>query len=540
MKDKVFKLFNDLKSITNASIIYFQDDKRIKKTFSEFSNDIDKYVRLLYGIKSNHKLDLVGIIGPISYAWALLDMACIKGGFKSVAIPETMSNSDVKSLIIELKVDVVLVDHALINTLDLGPVNFFFYNCNDKKNQLNFDNLVEFKIDLNDNLIQTNYSIGFTSGTSKQIKRINLSFEDLPKTIQRNKKQVIHRLINRLRKFLHGEDKALIYMPFSHIIQRRIFRDFLMNGINIVLTNQNNCLKHIITEKPNILVSSPILFEIMSKSILAKINRFSKFKKYLYVFYNKLNINSLKRTNFLNFLFRKILFDNIKRIYGGRADLFVAGGADLSIETQKLFLSVGVKVHKYYGLSEIGVLCGTQDNSFKLGSVGKPNNIKISENSEILVKYNKIFYHNSHILKINDGYVFTGDRGYIDKDGFLFVLGRLDDIILLKNGKKIYPAKLENLLVKYIYIINSVVFTRDKRKLSVVIDTNNNLKVKDEIIKRIIKKINKELSNYEKIYYYFVVSESFSVSDNTLTNSLKVKRESVIDKYKNSNFHQVY
>ena len=146
----------------------------------------------------------------------------------------------------------------------------------------------------------------------------------------------------------------------------------------------------------------------------------------------------------------------------------------MSVDAIQGFLDFGINLLQGYGLTETSpVLAGENDQFKRLGSVGLPLpdiNIKIDEpNSEgigeIIAKAPTImlgYYNNEEATKeaIQDGWFHTGDLGYIDSDGFLFVTGRKKDVIVLKNGKNIYPEELEILLNKLPYVSESIVYGR--------------------------------------------------------------------------------
>lgn len=158
--------------------------------------------------------------------------------------------------------------------------------------------------------------------------------------------------------------------------------------------------------------------------------------------------------------------------------VLIAGGAPMSRDAIKGFLNLGINLLQGYGLTETSpVLAGENDKYKKLGSVGFPLpgiNIEIdSPNSEgigeIKAKAPTImhgYYQNEEATKevLKDGWFYTGDLGYFDKDGFLFITGRKKDVIVLKNGKNIYPEELEILINKLPYVEESMVFGKPDNK----------------------------------------------------------------------------
>jgi len=158
--------------------------------------------------------------------------------------------------------------------------------------------------------------------------------------------------------------------------------------------------------------------------------------------------------------------------------VLIAGGAPMSKDAIKGFLNLGINLLQGYGLTETSpVLAGENDKYKRLGSVGFPlPGIEIAIDSptkdgigEIKAKAPTVmqgYYQNEEATKevLKDGWFYTGDLGYIDKDGFLFVTGRKKDVIVLKNGKNIYPEELEILINKLPYVEESMVFGKPDSK----------------------------------------------------------------------------
>lgn len=323
-------------------------------------------------------------------------------------------------------------------------------------------------------------------------------------------------------------------------MQRMFIETALINGINIVLSDPVNCYKHIIKEKPNIMISVPPVYEAMALAIKSKLDGLKGIKRILYVIFNKLSINGLSNKNIIKKLFQNLLFSNIQKIYGGHADLFVVGSAPSDPETLKVFYSIGVKILESYGQSELSwVVSMNTPRKFKIGSVGKPKkrlNVSISPESEVLLKYDEKYDElNKDILEIDEnGFIHTHDIGYIDKDGFLFITGRKDDVIVLENGKKVHPAKIETIIKRNNKINYALVYSRDKQKLHSIINVPSTIKI--ETVTDWIKKINNELANYEKIYSFCLANEPFTIDNGMLTSTFKMKRKAIIEKYGKGEF----
>lgn len=171
---------------------------------------------------------------------------------------------------------------------------------------------------------------------------------------------------------------------------------------------------------------------------------------------------------------RRLVFKEILNNLGGKLRILIAGGASMSKEAIQGFLDLGINLLQGYGLTETSpVLAGENDKYKRAGSVGFPLpglEVKIDNPGkdgigEIIAKGPTVmigYVDNPEATNeaLKDGWFYTGDLGYIDKDGFLFITGRKKDVIVLKNGKNIFPEELEILINQLTYVSESMVFGR--------------------------------------------------------------------------------
>jgi len=531
MRSRVFKLLNGLKVNTTNTISFYRNNNRYEKTFSEFSSDVDKALSRLNYLKRTFGTANVALLGPISYDWIVCDMACIKGGFLSIAIPETLPSDKVISILEDTKADIVLMDCCFADKFNIIGCKTYHFECKNIELETGFWKLQEFNNISLENLILEEFSIVFSSGTSEKIKHIKRTFPDLEKKKETLIDQIkkIGLFIKYKRSFWSRKDnKLIIFMPFSHPQQRDFFRIALIRKINIVLSDQKNCIKHIILEKPNLMIAVPVVYEAIASRIKAKIGKFSPTQNAFFSLFNTLSINSLSNNNYIKRIFSFFLFKDIKKIYGGKADYFITGSAPISAEVIKIFYSVGVKLLQAYGQSETGTIAMNTPESFKIGSVGKPiMEVEISKESEILVKYSKEWHSsNKDVLTIdNNEFIHTGDLGYLDKDGFLFITGRKDDIIVLENGKKVFPEKIESIIKGLEAIKEVCIFIKEGYKLQAVLDCIG--RPRDIVIREFIQSVNNKLPVYERISAFYISETAFSEENGLLTATFKKKRSSI-------------
>ena len=244
---------------------------------------------------------------------------------------------------------------------------------------------------------------------------------------------------------------------------------------------------------------------------------------------------------------RKKLFKEIHDTLGGKVRLFVAGGAALDSETEQGFNDLGFTMYQGYGLTESSPVIAAEDDKYRrIGSIGKafPSlDVKIDNPNEegigeLLAKGPSImigYYNNEEANKetLEDGWLHTGDLAKIDKDGYIFISGRKKFVIVLKNGKNIYPEELEILLNKIEGIKESFVYGKpeedgdykiaakivyDKDNSEEIFGTTDEEKIKEKIWQE-VKKVNKTMPAYKYIREIIVTDKEL-----IKTTTQKVKR----------------
>jgi len=534
MKDKVYEMFQSLSANTGNYVVYYEKGKRIVKTFAALSADIDACIGRLASLDPAGKT--IALCGPVSYYWMVIDLACIKGGYYSIAIPETFDDAEFARSVSEA--DILLLDYSMRHRRhDFREC--YLFNCGEDGAVRRFDDVPVSAGIPRENLVREQYGIAFTSGTSGVSKKIKLFFPQ-PAT-GGNKKQGVLKRLKTLYRYKSGfwsrkDNRLIIFMPFSHLQQRTFALFALMRKINIILSNPADCIRHIVIEKPNIMISVPVFYEVLARRIEEKLERLPAGSRYAMAVFNFLGIHSWSNRNLLKKIWSSLLFRDIRRIYGGRADYFITGSAPIRREVLHTFYRIGVKVFEAYGQSEATVIAMNTEKHFRIGSVGKPGpNIRVSEEGEILLKYNEAKHgYNRDVLQVKDGYIHTGDAGYIDDDGFLFLLGRIDDVIVLGNGKKIFPENIEQKFRRYEAIKQAVVFCNRHQKLSLVIEPAK--KPRSASFEEIIREVNNGLPAYERITEYIESTEPFTAENGLLTASFKIKRKQVIHNYASQTF----
>jgi len=248
----------------------------------------------------------------------------------------------------------------------------------------------------------------------------------------------------------------------------------------------------------------------------------------------------------LDILVRK----KIRKQFGGNLKAFVSGGGALDKEIGQFLNAIGLPTLQGYGLTETSpVVSCNPIHKIRVETVGPPfigNKIKIAEDGEILVKGENVmlgYWNNKEETKkvLKHGWLYTGDIGEIDStDGYLKITDRKKDIIVSAGGDNISPAKIENQLCNSLEIEQAMVYGNGKNYLVALIVATKEFNQQKEKISEIINKINNNLTLVEKVKKFHLIEETFTIENDLLTPTMKVKRNKVIAKYKSilENFYK--
>ncbi len=451
----------------------------INKTYSEFVCDIKSLATSLIDLGLTKKR--VAIISPNRYEWCVSYLGITTSNIIVVPLDKSLPSNELESLIIRSKADAVIFSQqyqeTFIKIRKEGKSNLNYYICMDdtpnsaflkyselldsgkKKLENGNTRYDEVKIDNNAMSIML-----FTSGTTSISKAVSLSQANICADIYSLSQ------MTDIRK----EDVFLSFLPLHHTFESTCtFLYGTYSGITVAFCDgirhvANNLKEYHVTG----FVCVPLMLEIMYKKIEKALKEQKKYTiiKILSAFCNfllKFGIDIRRKV-------MKPVLDN----FAPNLRILIAGGAPMSKEAIHGFLNLGINLMQGYGLTETSpVLAGENDKYKKLGSVGFPlPGIEIAIDSpnkegigEIKAKAPTVmlgYYENEEATNevLKNGWFYTGDLGYFDKDGFLFITGRKKDVIVLKNGKNIYPEELEILINKLPYVEESMVFGKKDPK----------------------------------------------------------------------------
>ncbi len=555
-----FEKFTDLKDMLKqseekfgdrAAYVYKTDKPGVFKeiTYKDFAKDIRGFGTALVNLGLKDKR--IAVISDNRYEWCVTYLAVTTGTGVIVPLDKALPANEIESLIIRSEVEAIVYSNKYDDIMNeikdkkTSNVKYFIsMDLNKKENDIySQKELMEQGAKLleqgNTEYLESEINAEemgimlFTSGTTAMSKAVMLS--------QKNICANLMDIASVIK--LYPEDRMLSFLPLHHTFECTVgFLYPISKGSSIAFCEgirhiADNAKEYQVTA----MISVPILYETMYKKIMKGIEKKGKLETVK---------KGIKISNFLlkfGIDIRRKLFKEVIDNLGGKARLFVAGGAALDPAAEKGFNELGVKMIQGYGLTESSPVIAAEDDKYqRLGSIGKafPSlDVKIAEPNEegvgeLLVKGPTImlgYYNNEEATKetLEDGWLHTGDLAKIDKDGFIFISGRKKFVIVLKNGKNIYPEELETIVNKIDGVTESFVYGRpeddgdykicakivyDKDTVEAIYGTKDEEKLKD-LIWQEVKKVNKTMPAYKYI-------REISITDKALikTTTQKIKR----------------
>jgi len=351
-----------------------------------------------------------------------------------------------------------------------------------------------------------------------------------------------------LLESLKGPDLTfLTWLPLSHSYEHVVqFVQIMMEAKVFYNKTIETLLPTIKIAKPHIMTAVPRFYNNLFAKMQINLKNQSKFKQNLFnktIYLGTKNLHGHRLNageKILNVLLEKLVRKKVKNNFGGRLEAFVSGGGPLDSRVGEALNALGLKTLQGYGLTETSPVVSCNPlQKVKVETVGPifPGvEVKLADDGEILVRGENLmlgYWNNTEATNetIKNGWLHTGDIGEFDGDGYLKITDRKKDIIVSLGGDNIAPSKIENLLTLSPEIEQACVFGEQKNYIAALIILSNDSNASNDDIQNYINEINDNLTQPEKIKKFQIINEPFSIENNLMTPTMKVRRHEVEKKY---------
>ena len=561
-KDVLYQMryINDLRDMVHSSAEMFGDktsflvkDKPRGEyrpiTFNQLKSDIDHLGTKL--VEMGLKDKKVAIIGENSYKWVVTYLAVTNGTGVIVPLDKELTGIEIRNLLERAKVDAIVFSGKMKKKLiaDIEAVGGIDIKIDmdakeDEEGIIRWDSLLEegkALLDDGDKRFveavidrEAMCTLLFTSGTTGQSKGVMLSHKNISANVYNMSKYV------NIRR---GGGLSVLPMHHTYELTCHVFTA-IYQGVFVAICEGLRYIQPNLKESgASVMLGVPIVFETMHKKVWKQAEASGaadKMKKMMALSRRTKMFNQPK-------VMRKV-FDKIHSSLGGNIDLFIAGGAAINPDVIRDYEALGIPMIQGYGMTENApIIAVNKDYYSKADSVGMPlpgTEVKIIDQDEegvgeIIVKGPSVmigYYDNPEATEevLKDGWLYTGDYGRFDDEGFLYLCGRKKFVIVTKNGKNIFPEEIEALLMEEPFIEEVLVYgTVDKSDGDVIVRAEvfpNYDALKEQLgeitedgikdaIKACIENVNDKMPTYKRVKRFKLREEEFEK-----TSTRKIKR----------------
>lgn len=361
-----------------------------------------------------------------------------------------------------------------------------------------------------------------------------------------------------------SKDTYLNILTLAHIFARVFNSLMLVWGIPVYYFNDIKQISVILRNlHPSIMIVVPRILEKIYNKMVATIHDASFFKRtigdWAFALANQEQDTTWK--HLFHPIAEKLVYSHLREALGDRLRIVVSGGAALNPHLNHFFLDIGIPVYQGYGLTEACPLTTNSPDHNKMGTIGIPIKgiqIKISDEGEILIKGAKVmkgYFNNSQETSkaINgDGWLHTGDKGTIDADGFVVLIGRIEELYKTSTAEIVAPVPIEHALGRAPFIDTAVVISENRKYVTCLLAPNKDvvasLKVANHLeylsdeeflnsdfikqkMEKLLEEINSKLNHWEQIRDYRFTESAFTITGGELTPTMKIIRKKIEEKY---------
>ena len=533
---------------------FFKNGRMVTKTYNDWYNDTSKFSHFLIS-QNVKKGDKIGMISNNSYEWATLSYASYMIGATFVPMYMNQLLEECNYIVNDSEIKLLFCKNYQkyiscinkVNSQSLDNIYFFEGKDNPFKVESHLNNIKNIKDSHIYNGISESDTANliYTSGTTGKPKGV----VNTHKNIISNVKMIRESFVD-FDKICNPKDHSVAFLPWAHCYGMTCeLNGLISSGGSMYISESIEKLpEELEKEKPTLLYSVPTLYTKIYKGVEEKFDKpilRSIFKDAIESSFKKDKISIQK-----NKIYDKIIFSKVRSKLGGNLKHAFAGGASTPLPVLKFFEATKIPIIEGYGLTETSPIITLSNlENRKLGSVGKPlpsYDVKIIDDDiytsgdHVMKEYHNNKLENEKVFREIDDkrYFKTGDKGYLDDEGYLYINGRSKEEYKLENGKYVVPGKLEEkiLLSK---LVKQVILYGENREYNIALiypnyDIINNNLIYDVIKKEVVDLLkNNGIKSYEIPKDIIIMNEELTVENKLLTPKLSIKREKVIEKYKN-------
>lgn len=572
------------KETNNFVIKHKVNGKYVGITYDQFKEETDAFAFGLasLGIKKDDKIAIISENRP---EWVYSDMAILCLGAINVPLYPSLTAESVEFILNNSESKIIIVStkfqlNKVMKVRDKCKTLKYIILLNEKDYDSNNKDLLTFSNvqksgktyeKQHPSLLKDNFTsikpsdictIIYTSGTTGEPKGVVLTHHNILSNVEA-----------ALQSYpISNKDVFLSFLPLCHIFERMAgyYTAFSAKCTVCYAESIETVAQNLIEVKPTIMTTVPRLFERIHSKIIKNVESQSEKKQKIFYWamdagkrYREAEkVGKIPLSLSLQYkLADKLVYKTLQEKTGGNLRFFISGGAALPRALGEFFEAIGIKILEGYGLTESSpVIAANRYDDYKFGSVGKPFpgvEIKIASDGEILAKGPNImqgYYKNKKETEatIKDGWLYTGDIGVFDADGFLIITDRKKHLFKTSAGKYIAPTPIESLFLASKYIDQFVLIGDRRMFLTALIvpdfeavkeyadshkipyDKVEDLVKDEEIYKMLDKEMDqfqKKLANYERVRKFVLLDKPFTIESGEITPSLKIKRQYVEERY---------
>ena len=525
---------------------------------------------LKLGIKPDDKIAIISTSNRTE--WNICDIGILQTGAQTVPIYPTICKEDYEYVLNHSEATYCFVsDITILEKLNQIKGNtklkviFTFDDITDENSwkevmELGKDTNNQDEVEARKNAVKPEdlATLIYTSGTTGRPKGVMLSHANIVSNVIASEECV------PLEK---GKDRALSFLPVCHIFERMILYLYQYCGTEIYFAEGLEKLTENAQDiKPHVMTAVPRLYEKIYDKIILKGQELTGIKKKLFFWavnlglrYEPYGANGWWYEKQLG-LARKLIFSKWQAALGGELKIMVSGASALQQRLTRVFTAAGMPIMEGYGLTETSPVTSVSfvesngERGFRVGIVGKvirDVEVKIAKNGEILIKgpnimqgYYKDPEKTAEVIK--DGYFHSGDKGEIDKDGFLKITGRTKEMFKTSGGKYVVPPLLEGELKQSLFIEQVMVIGENEKMPAAIIqpnfeylkdwakennisyNSNEELIINEKVLAEITKAVNfcnNSFGSWEQIKRFELTPDEWTIDGGHLTPTMKMKRE---------------